>query len=125
MAAVTEAKSPASAAGEPAGLHARGESPVAFERRGWSAAAEPCEPKIVALASLATLAPPPAVPAVNYVSRGNVLVIAGSQAAPAHAAAAELAKDLHVTLLAPAPGEATAGVSAWSGSLESLEGHLG
>jgi ferredoxin len=125
MAVVTEAKSPASTAGEPAGLPARGETPVAFEKRGWSAATEPCEPKMAALASLATLAPPPAVPSVNYVSRGNALVIAGSQSASAREAALALAKDLHVTLLSPEAGEAPPGVSAWRGSLDSLQGHLG
>ena len=124
MAAVIEV--PASArAGDSPGSPPRDESFV-LESRGWSSDAESCAPKIAALASLLQLSEPAAVPAVAYVSRGNLLVIAGDAREKARAAAGELASSLHVTLLerdpAPAP---PAGCTAWSGQLESLAGHLG
>jgi ferredoxin len=122
MSAATEATSPASV-GEQGGSSTPG-GPVVFASRGWTAASEACEPKIVALAALATLPPPPPVPSVSYVSRGNLLVIAGDVPERARDAATALAGTLHVTMLSREPLPAP-GVTAWTGSLESLEGHLG
>jgi ferredoxin len=122
MAEVFDVKSPA-AAGE-VGLRARDGSLV-LETRGWTAAGEACEPKIVALASLAGLPPPAAVPSVDYVSRGNLLVIVADAQDRARSAAAVLAPHLHVTLLSREPGDAVHGVTVWSGALESITGHLG
>ena len=122
MTAVTEVTLPAPAgatAGSPV------DSAVVLERRGWSSVSESCEPKIVALASLATLPPPPAVPGVAYVSRGNVLVIGADASERARAAAASLASSLPVTLLTNEPALPLAGVSGWSGSIEAIAGHLG
>ena len=123
MTAVTEVTSPASA-GEAIGSQAPAGS-VVLESRGWTSHSESCQPKIVALASLATLIPPPAVPSVSYVSRGNVLVIAGQAPERARQAAMALASTLPVTLLAPGTLEAPAGVTAWRGSVETIVGHLG
>jgi ferredoxin len=123
MTAVIEV--PASArAGDSPGSHPRDESFV-LESRGWSSDAESCAPKIAALASLLNLAEPAAVPAVAYVSRGNLLVIAGNARERARAAAADLASSLHVTILERDAASAPAGCVAWSGQLESVTGHLG
>src|SRR5688572_30995869 len=97
MTAVIEVPAPARAGDSP-GSHPRDESFV-LESRGWSSDAESCAPKIAALASLLKLAEPAAVPAVAYVSRGNLLVIAGDARERARAAAADLAASLHVTIL--------------------------
>jgi ferredoxin len=123
MTAVTDVMSPAPA-GEAVGLRAR-DGFVVFESRGWTGAGESCEPKLVALAALAGLAPPPPVPSVGYVSRGNLLVIAGQSQERARAIAAQLAADLHVTVLSSEPAPAAGGVTYWSGALESIGGHLG
>jgi ferredoxin len=96
-----------------------------LESWGWSSRPDECVPKIAALASLATLPPPEPVARVSYQSRGNLLVIAGSQSARARQAAASLAGKLHVTLLEPAPAKAEGDYLPWSGRLESLEGYLG
>jgi ferredoxin len=95
-----------------------------LEARGWSSAGVACEPKIVALASLANLAPPEPVASVSYKSSGNLLVIAGANAGRARRAAEQLADGLHVTLL-QATSAPTAGVATWTGHIESLGGHLG
>ena len=125
MTAVTDVKSPASApVGEAVGLEARDGS-VVFESRGWTGAGESCEPKLAALASLAGLAPPAPVPSVAYVSRGNLLVIAGAAPDRARAAATQLASHLHVTLLADEPAPPADGMTTWGGTLESISGHLG
>ena len=99
---------------------------LSHEQRGWSGAAIACEPKIIALRALQDLRPPEPVPSVRYVSRGNVLVIAGEDAAAARTAAARLAGPLHVTLLERAwPQSPLPGVTSWSGRIESAEGWLG
>src|SRR5690348_13885723 len=74
-----------------------------LEGRGWSSAAVECEPKVLALASLANLAPPEPVASVGYKSNGNVLVVAGAQPERARRVAERLAGALHVTLLQSAP----------------------
>jgi ferredoxin len=122
MTAVTDVKSPAPA-GERVGLDAR-DGFVVLEGRGWTDPAESCEPKLVALASLATLAPPAPVPSVAYVSRGNLLVIAGQAADRALAAASALASHLHVTVLAAEPGS-SGSLTTWGGTIHSISGHLG
>ena len=96
-----------------------------LEGRGWSSDAEGCAPKFAALASLLAIAEPAPVPAVAYVSRGNLLVIASNAREKARAAAAELASTLHVTILEPDPAPAPAGCIGWSGQLESVTGYLG
>ncbi|HET7402288.1 MAG TPA: hypothetical protein VFJ62_10915, partial [Usitatibacter sp.] len=96
------------------------------EQRGWSGAAIACEAKIIALRALQDLRPPEPVPSVHYLSRGNVLVVAGDDAVAARAAAARLAGRLHVTLLERAwPQSALPGVTSWAGRVESAEGWLG
>jgi len=96
-----------------------------LESRGWSSPSESCAPKIAALASLASLAEPLPVASVGYVSRGNLLVIAGGEPQRARLAAVSLARDLAVTLLEPGVAPAQPGVAPWSGRLEALAGHLG
>lgn len=96
-----------------------------LEARGWSSPAEACEPKVVALRALADLPPPEAVPSVSYQSRGNALVVAGSDAQRARSAAEALASRLHVTLLEPSGPDAVSGAAAWSGRLDSAIGYLG
>ena len=96
-----------------------------FEDMGWSSDPETCEPKIVALASLANLAAPDPVAGVAYTSRGNLLIVAASSAGPARACAAKLATDLHVTLLADETQDAGAGYAHWSGRVTAITGYLG
>jgi len=99
---------------------------LSHEQRGWSGAAIACEPKIVALRALLDMRPPEPVPSVRYVSRGNVLVVAGDDAAAAREAAARLADRLHVTLVERAwPQSPLPGVTSWSGRVDSAEGWLG
>jgi len=97
---------------------------VVSENRGWSSPDVECAPKLAALASLARLAPPEPVASVGYVSRGNALVIAGAQADRARHAAEALSGALHVTLLGDKAGPSQK-FTAWSASLEALEGYLG
>ena len=95
-----------------------------LEARGWSSGDVACEPKVLALASLANLAPPEAVASVGYKSSGNVLVVAGEHPERARRAAGRLAEALHVTLLHSGP--ATSGrVNSWSGGVASIGGYLG
>ena len=97
-----------------------------LEGRGWSAPGVACEPKVLALASLANLAPPEPVASVSYKSSGNLLVVAGERPERARRAAERLAETLHVTLLQPTQATAPGGrVTAWSGRVEALAGHLG
>jgi len=81
-------------------------------------------PKIAALASLANLETPAPVARVSYVSRGNVLVIAGAASARARQAASALAPHLHVTLL-DTHSQPLGSAAVWTGRLESLQGFLG
>src|SRR5437016_4888721 len=94
------------------------------EDRGWSSPGVECGPKIVALASLANLEPPAALASVSYLSRGNVLVVAGGARERARRAAELLASSLHVTLLDAEPVTLPA-VAVWTGRLEGLTGFLG
>jgi ferredoxin len=94
------------------------------DARGWSSEGTQCEPKIFALASLANLEPPAPVASVSYISRGNVLVVAGADGEGARRAATRLASQLHVTLLAAQAAPLTS-VAVWSGKLEGLTGFLG
>jgi len=98
---------------------------VGLEARGWSAESVPCAAKIAALASLSTLPAPEPVASVSYLSRGNVLIVAGDATDAARRCAERLARDLPVTLLQEAPAEPARGYTAWSGRIESLTGHLG
>lgn len=123
MTAATEVKSPA-LAGAP-GDRSAADPSLVLESRGWSPLAEACEPKIAALASLAGLPEPRPVASVAYVSRGNLLIIAGESVQRARAAAVELAQALHVTILEPAPAAPVPGCASWAGQLESISGHLG
>lgn len=124
MTAGAETTSPACAAGQATGSKARDET-FAFESRGWSSHPGECAPKIAALASLASLAPAEPVAKVGYKSRGNLLIVAGTFAEPARAAARELASTLHVTMLSDASPAAGDGFTALAGSVESLVGYLG
>jgi len=117
-----EVSQPARAAGTATGPDIR-DDPLALESRGWSRVPTDCQPKIAALASLANLAAPQPVGRVSYQSRGNVLVIAGSDPDRARRAAESLAESLQVTLLgAKSP---LAQVASWPGRIESLTGYLG
>ena len=106
------------------GKEPRAES-LMLESWGWSSHPEQCAPKIVALAALAQLPAPEPVASVSYRSRGNVLVIAGGDPAPARRAAQALAGALHVTLLHRDALAQDAAFTTWSGKLESLTGYLG
>ena len=81
-------------------------------------------PKMFALAALLNLEPPAPVASVSYLSRGNLLVIAGSQSERARRAAVRLSTSLQVTLL-DRDRSALDGVSVWAGRLEALTGFLG
>ena len=96
----------------------------ASEDRGWSSPGVACGPKIAALASLANLEPPAPLASVSYVSRGNVLVVAGGAPERARRAAQRLASSLHVTLL-DTEHAALPAVAVWTGRLEGLTGFLG
>ena len=100
------------------------EDSFVLETRGWSAPSVECEPKLMALASLANLEPPDPVAAVGYKSQGNLLVIAGASGDRARGCAQALAADLHVTLVStefvPAPA-----ITSWRGEVRSLTGYLG
>jgi ferredoxin len=96
-----------------------------LEGRGWSSPSTPCEPKVIALRAIANLAPAPPVATVTYLSRGNVLVVAGSaRLQRARDAAAALASRLPVTLLEPEAVSAP-GYASWSGRIEEGSGFLG
>ncbi len=108
----------------------------AFEGRGWTSRSEDCAPKISALASLANLEPSAALAQVSYVSRGNLLVVGGDDAAAE--AAARLSASLPVTLLLTSRPSAQAPVLArlaerdarcafpvWAGRPAALSGFLG
>ena len=123
MTVATDVRTPAPA-GNANGSPTR-DALFALESRGWTSPSEACDAKVAALASLATLPPPPAVASVGYVSRGNLLVIAGDAPERAQGASSRLAATLHVTLLTRAPATPLQGTTAWSGAVESLSGHLG
>jgi ferredoxin len=113
----------AEAAGAAAGSTLR-QDPFILESRGWSALSVQCEPKLIAIASLANLAPPDPIASVSYHSQGNLLVIAGDDAGRARRCAQELAASLHVTLVASQFLAAPA-VTSWRGEVRALSGFLG
>ncbi len=105
-----------------------------IESRGWTPLSLQCDPKIRALASLASLPPPEPLASVAYASKGNTLVIGGDEQAVA--AAVELAGSLPVTLLLTSRPSAQSAVLAgadlegtafpiWAGKVSSLQGYLG
>ncbi len=109
-------------------------SPGDLEGRGWSSRSVDCEPKIRALAALASLPGVDSLPSVSYASKGNALVIGGDERAVR--AARDLAASLPVTLLLTSRPSAQAAVLAgadlegtafpiWGGKVASLRGHLG
>ena len=108
-----EVSSPARSAGPVPGPDFR-DDPFALESRGWSCVSTECQPKISALASVANFAAPNPVAGVSYKSRGNLLVIAGSEPELARRCAEEVAGALHVTLLGASCLLPT--VTAWSAS---------
>ncbi len=120
-----EVTGPAHAADRTGGPGATGDAFGAHER-GWSAPGVDCMPKVLALASLANLEPPDAVPSVTYESRGNLLIVAGAAPERARRAAERLAGALHVTVLdAALPAAAKLPFVPWSGRLQALSGYLG
>ena len=123
MTAGIEVSGPACAAGKLPGTAAR-DDPLVLEGRGWTPASTDCTPKLAALAALAQVPAPEAVPSVSYRSQGNLLVIAGADSARVRKAAVELAGDLHVTIVGELDPP-VASVTAWRGRVESLEGYLG
>jgi ferredoxin len=116
--------SPATRSAEDPGSAIRNDLFV-LESRGWSSHSVPCVAKISALDSLRNLAEPAPVPRVSYLSRGNLLVIAGDSALRARAAAAELAASLPVTLLDREFASPAGKYTAWTGRVEDLGGYLG
>ena len=123
MTAGFEVPARAEAAGDTPGNAFRQDSFI-LESRGWSSLSTECEPKLLAIASLANLGTPDPVASVSYRSQGNILVIAGSSLERARRCAHELAADLHVTLIAPDFVAAPA-VTSWRGAIHSLTGYLG
>jgi ferredoxin len=118
--------------GVPAASHAVAGSGVVkpdesalLRSRGFSSPSEACEPKIIALRAVQALPAAEPVANVSYVSRGNVLVVAGTASARrARDAAAILSARLPVTLIDPAAG--TPGpANTWSGRIEKVSGYLG
>ena len=100
--------------------------PGVLAQRGWSSHAESCAPKIAALAALSTLAAPEPIASVSYTSHGNVLVVEGALGDAARRAARSLAERMPVTLLvADEPAANDGKLTAWSGRVEALAGHLG
>jgi ferredoxin len=96
-----------------------------LEARGWSAPSESCEPKVIALRVLAESNPPQPAALVSYISRGNVLVVAGSsQQARARDAAVALAARLPVTVL-DSDAFGSSAFTAWGGRIASATGWLG
>lgn len=118
-----EVSAPASQAGLDSGLEVRNDVLV-LEARGWTSESIDCDPKLFAVASLLNLALPDPVASVAYQSRGNLLIVAGAAPQRARRCAQELAGKLHVTLLDD-EARAGAGITAWSGRIESLSGYLG
>jgi ferredoxin len=116
---------PLTAAAERSAGDGRRQDPAVLEGWGWSSRPDACAPKIAALASLFSLAPPDPVASVSYQSRGNLLIVAGAFADRAQRAAQSLADTLHVTLLAPGGRLEGAGYAAWSGEVASIDGYLG
>lgn len=110
-------------ADSPPGIRSRYD-PLALEKRGWTSPSVECAPKLAALAALERLAPSEPIPSVSYVSRGNVLVVAGDDVARAQAAAEALAATLPVTLVG-ADKAGSSRVKAWNGRVRSLDGYLG
>lgn len=121
---------------DPAPAAASAQLPVAadLERWGYSLPAAGAQAKRVALEALAQVIQPTQLPSVQYVSRGNTLVIGGDERAVA--AAARLATTLPVTLLLTSRPSAQAAALAsadlgsgtfpiWGGKVTSLRGHLG
>ena len=87
--------------------------------------ASPTAPRRAALAALAELPAVAPLPSVSYRSQGNLLVIGGDAPQRAHQAAARLAGDLHVTLLAERETPAEGPYAVWSGRVAALTGYLG
>jgi ferredoxin len=84
-----------------------------------------CIAKTEALAALATLPAAEPVASVSYVSHGNLFIVAGAESQRAHACAAKLADELHVTLLEDKPSIRQAPYAVWGGRVEGLKGYLG
>ncbi|APV50600.1 hypothetical protein BWI17_13415 [Betaproteobacteria bacterium GR16-43] len=106
------------------GLDEQGD-PLSLEGWGWTVRPEAGEAKRLAIASLVNLEAPAPVAGITYVSHGNVLVVAGRDAARARESASKLATGLHVTLLGEGTVAPVEGCTAWSGRIETLEGYLG
>ena len=109
-------------------------SPADLEGRGWSSLSVDCQPKIRALATLASLPGVESLASVSYASKGNALVIGGDERAVA--AARQLSASLPVTLLLTSRPSAQAAALAgadlegtafpiWGGKVASLKGYLG
>ena len=95
------------------------------EHGGWGAKPAEATPKIAALVAMAALPEPEPVPAVEYKSGGDLLIIG-----PADAAldwAERLSGQLNVSVLATGPGELPLErkYPVWSGRVTKLEGWLG
>jgi ferredoxin len=100
------------------------DDPLVLEKRGWTSSTVECSPKLAALAALERLPASDPIPSVSYLSRGNVLVVAGDDAVRASAAAEALAGSLPVTLVG-SQAAAPARVTAWNARVRSLQGYLG
>jgi ferredoxin len=95
------------------------------EHAGWSAEASRATPKIAALVAMAALPEPEPVPAVEFKSAGQALIIGPGEAALDWAA--RLSETLEVSVLLTGKGELPfeRRFPVWSGSVTQLSGWLG
>jgi ferredoxin len=110
-------------ADSPSGIRSR-DDPLVLEKRGWTSPSIECAPKLAALDALRRVSSCEPIPSVSYLSRGNVLVVAGEEAARARDAAEALATTLPVTVVGNDKFESSR-VNAWNGRVQSLQGYLG
>ena len=97
------------------------------EQAGWSAQAADATPKIAALVALAALPEPEPVPAVEFKSAGQLLVIGPSEAALDWAQRLAGALEVSVLMTRAHAGELPAerGFPVWSGAVAKISGWLG
>ncbi len=97
------------------------------ETAGWSAEAGEATPKIAALLAAAAMPEPEPLPAVEYRSSGQLLIIGPPGAALSWAERLREQLDVSVLMAGGGPGELPAErrYPVWSGRIESIRGWLG
>ncbi len=97
------------------------------ETAGWSAEADAASPKIAALLAAAALPEPEPLPAVEYRSGGQLLIIGPAGAALSWAERLREQLDVSVLISSDGPGELPADrrYPVWSGRAEAIRGWLG